>query len=232
MPLCNERDALCLEMSEFQVTDRSVLILIDHCNEMKRQERHSRIITCFLFLVLGAIFILYTQTHSSLDSKHSKNELERRTGAYQQQIGTSPIAHLTALKSNLGDIKYLDWETTNGDAHLHAFNFSNNALIAPQDGHYLIYLQITYRMDVNFGCSSGSPVELKQQVFQRSDRYPEETLLLMALDSIDCSKSSRTSVYTSGVFSLKKGDELKVKAEHPMLIDWNEKKMFFGAFLI
>lgn len=236
MPLCNERDALCLEMSEIQMEpDRSVLILINHCKEMKRQERLSRIVTCFLFLVLSAVFFLYTQTHSSLDCKHSKSDLEHSTNAhYQRQIESRPNAHLTAAQNcPNGDFKYLEWESKDGDAHLHMFNYSNNALIAHRDGNYSIYLQITYRMIADFPCSSAAPVQLKQQVFHGSDRYPEETLLMMALDTINCSESNwRKSLSVSRMFPLEKGDLLMVKAENLALIDCGEKKMFFGAYLI
>ncbi|XP_061117422.1 uncharacterized protein LOC133141059 isoform X2 [Conger conger] len=97
MPICKERYLLGFEMSEVQVLDRSVLVLIDHCNEMKRQESISRIVTCFVFVVFSGIFFLFLQTHSSLDCKHNKNDLEHSTSAhYQPEIESRPNAHLTA----------------------------------------------------------------------------------------------------------------------------------------
>ncbi|XP_061117421.1 tumor necrosis factor ligand superfamily member 15-like isoform X1 [Conger conger] len=234
MPICKERYLLGFEMSEVQVLDRSVLVLIDHCNEMKRQESISRIVTCFVFVVFSGIFFLFLQTHSSLDCKHNKNDLEHSTSAhYQPEIESRPNAHLTALNCSMQNTEYLEWETRKGDAHLHMFNYSNKALIAPQDGNYSIYLQITYRMYEDYHCNPRNLLQLKQEVFHRSDRYPDQTVLMMALDSINCSeKTWRKSLYMSRVFSLEKGDQLKVKVGHLKLIDCNEKKVFFGAFLI
>ncbi|KAJ8263330.1 hypothetical protein COCON_G00157870 [Conger conger] len=180
------------------------------------------------------IFFLFLQTHSSLDCKHNKNDLEHSTSAhYQPEIESRPNAHLTALNCSMQNTEYLEWETRKGDAHLHMFNYSNKALIAPQDGNYSIYLQITYRMYEDYHCNPRNLLQLKQEVFHRSDRYPDQTVLMMALDSINCSeKTWRKSLYMSRVFSLEKGDQLKVKVGHLKLIDCNEKKVFFGAFLI
>ncbi|KAJ8388760.1 hypothetical protein AAFF_G00129930 [Aldrovandia affinis] len=231
---CNQSEVLRLETSEVQMEpDRSVLILIDHCIEMKRQERNSRIVTVFSFLGFTALFFLYTYRHSSPNCEHAIKVTEYGTGAYQRQTGNRPNAHLTAPQSPKCEVKYLEWEITNGDAYLQDFNYRNNALIVPLKGRYYIYLQIMYRMHENFTCSSGSMIQLSQQVFQLKKSYPIETLLVMASGSINCTqKQWRKSLYTAGVFSFEKDDALMVKSDHPMLIDFHEKKMFFGAFLI
>ncbi|KAI1900667.1 hypothetical protein AGOR_G00052270 [Albula goreensis] len=230
MTLCCERQ----DMSKVQIEpDRSVLILIEHCNEMKRQERYSRTITGFLFLGFTALFFFYTHSRISSECKHSIKDSEYGTGAYQRQIGTRPNAHLTAPETSIHNVTTLEWESKNGDAFLQDFDYGNNALIVPKDGRYSVYLQLTYRMTEKFVCIPGNLIQLTQEVYRLSDSYPVETLLMVASDTVNCSeKKWRRSIYTSGVFQLEKGDRLFVKAGNAVLIDYNEKRMFFGAFLV
>ncbi|KAJ8285746.1 hypothetical protein GJAV_G00030470 [Gymnothorax javanicus] len=90
------------ERHDFEMTgvqaerDKSFFILIDHCNQMKREERRSRIVTCVLFLVLSVSFFWYTQTHRSLDCKLSKNDLEQSASS-QPDLESRPAAHLTEI---------------------------------------------------------------------------------------------------------------------------------------
>ncbi|KAG9354622.1 hypothetical protein JZ751_001335 [Albula glossodonta] len=212
MTLCCERQ----DMSKVQIEpDRSVLILIEHCNEMKRQERNSRTVTGFLFLGFTALFFFYTHSRISSECKHSIKDSEY------------------APETSIHNVTTLEWESKNGDAFLQDFDYGNNALIVPQDGRYSVYLQLTYRMTEKFFCIPGNLIQLTQEVYRWSDSYPVETLLMVASDTVNCSeKKWRRSIYTSGVFQLEKGDRLFVKAGNAVLIDYNEKRMFFGAFLV
>ncbi|KAG7480535.1 hypothetical protein MATL_G00057280 [Megalops atlanticus] len=235
MPLCNEREALHVEMPEVEVErDKSVFILINHCNEMKRQERNSRIVTGLLLLGVAALLVfLQTRKDSSSDREHTVKATHEGAIAYQRQRGANPNAHLTAPSQYPCKSDHLAWEAKNGEAHLQDFVYANNSLIVLQAGRYHVYLQITYRMIESKTCKPGSMLLLHQAVYRKSESYPKDIAIMEASDSVNCSEHKWwKSVFSSAVFLLEKDDQLKVKAEHPDMIHWQETNVFFGAYLI
>ncbi|XP_036383868.1 lymphotoxin-alpha-like [Megalops cyprinoides] len=231
MPLCNEREALHVEMPEAEAErDKSVLILINHCKEMRRQERNSRIVTGLLLLGVAALFIFFqTRKDSSSDREHAA----KYEDPIAYQPGANPSAHLTAPSQYPCKSDYLAWEAKNGEAHLHNFVYANNSLIVSQAGRYHVYLQITYRMIESKACKPGSMLLLHQAVYRKSESYPKDITIMETSDSVNCNEHKWwKSVFSSAVFLLEKDDQLKVKAEHPDMIHWQETNVFFGAYLI
>ncbi|XP_066500229.1 lymphotoxin-beta [Hoplias malabaricus] len=91
-------------------------------------------------------------------------------------------------------------------------------LVIPQDGFYRMWLQVTYH-DIG-GKWSKDQLSLRSELYTISNDHGSETPRLRVFETIPA-KSNKwiKSVYSGDIFSLMKGDQIKVNSSHPLLID-------------
>lgn len=183
------------------------------------------LIVCFINLAVGAAVIVGFHNLRS-----GQNDGHQSSTQQQQQQYESPSALLTAPERyNLSRIKYLEWETKEGNAHLQGFGYDNGDLVVFTSGFYRIYLQITYS---SYLCSNENEhFSLSQEVVLYADNYKKDRILFQSLDSVECKVKTRKSISSTASFSLNAKDRLRVSALKPDLIVTDEKQVYFGVDL-
>ncbi|XP_074527186.1 lymphotoxin-alpha [Halichoeres trimaculatus] len=143
---------------------------------------------------------------------------------------TTPSAMLTAPEGVITKGKYLDWESTDGNAHCcGGFIYSSGRLVVPRQGMYRVFLQITFESGAE-PCASARELKLTNIVYLSRVKYPKDVALLSSVDTVTCSLVSwRKSLYTSGLFLLEANSTLLVTSSSPELIARREEEVFFGA---
>ncbi|KAM9743676.1 lymphotoxin-alpha isoform 2-T2 [Menidia menidia] len=127
--------------------------------------------------------------------------------------------------------EYLRWQFDLGHAYCRGgFNCSSEHLLVPREGYYRVSLQLTYEGECT---NDTSGKRLVQEVYVFAEDYPQDVVLLSAVDTATCAASSWSkSLYTAGTFRLKAKDKLRVKAKQRRLLVKTESQVFFAAELL
>ncbi|CAJ1071040.1 uncharacterized protein LOC117831433 [Xyrichtys novacula] len=203
--------------------DESVLILLKHCQEMKRQETRLRLISLLLLLGCAGLFI-FTQ-------------LQRNSGSSGQQssVGQSPVEsrteYLTADPQRNTERLRIDL-TSPGDPDRNSSNTiewsvvlcsddsnydeKERAIVIPEEGTYLVYIRMAFRC---YNREHGSEkLHIKLNVQNKVYDNPECSrnnvrLLTNAVDSVQCGPGLFRTLSMIQLYSLMKGDHLSVSLE-------------------
>ncbi|KAF1377192.1 hypothetical protein PFLUV_G00198060 [Perca fluviatilis] len=211
--------------------DKSVLIPIKHCRDMKQQEMRPRLITLLLLLSSMALFIfticavLWQRGNSG---SSGQNCAVKPSPAYSKQESVYPTANpqtnipklhvdLTSVPAdNKTDGLYLKWRDNFGGQHIK----EETAIVIPEDGFYYVYVRI------ELSCNKGDFNRFYAELRNWSESYPEARPTMKAWDG--CTSEGDKSVFMGQLFELSKGDNLRVWIELGYeLISTSS----FGAFL-
>ncbi|XP_066568946.1 lymphotoxin-alpha [Amia ocellicauda] len=230
--------AVMLEETRPQMSpeDKSLAVLVNHCNEMKRRDCMSRFSMAFLLLALTVFIFYHIKQNPSADGRVLPGDVV--IGNSAQQTSKCPLinpkAHLTAIGPDKlpKDENILPWQSQHGNAFVkNGFSYEEKALVIHKAGHYYVYLQVTFRMNGEMTCKDR---RISQTVIKNSGAYPVDMELMASSESIACVKEPwMKSMYSGAVFYLEEKDKLKVKVNNISLVDFTtEMKTFFGAFLV
>ncbi|KAM9743678.1 lymphotoxin-alpha isoform 4-T4 [Menidia menidia] len=157
---------------------------------------------------------------------------DHQTGMQPSWISPDiPRARLTAPREEKPEGEYLRWQFDLGHAYCRGgFNCSSEHLLVPREGYYRVSLQLTYEGECT---NDTSGKRLVQEVYVFAEDYPQDVVLLSAVDTATCAASSWSkSLYTAGTFRLKAKDKLRVKAKQRRLLVKTESQVFFAAELL
>nr|XP_020495749.1 uncharacterized protein LOC109988569 [Labrus bergylta] len=215
--------------------DESVLILLQHCRDIKQRDTRFRLVSLLLLLGCVSLFI-FLQLREYYGSTRQENAVQSGPAyskqecpsADPQSISSNRLSiALTSMKVQTNnDSGYLNWR---GEKH----RTSTDAIEISKTGYYFIYLTITFKCDLQHQDEDFQEFRL---TLQRSNEgygpKPKPYNLTTAMDSVGCSprSDSLTQVRTLTMvqlFSLIEGDHVKVWVNKGlgMII-----KSFFGAF--
>ncbi|XP_032395161.1 uncharacterized protein LOC116704065 [Etheostoma spectabile] len=211
--------------------DKSVLILIKHCQDMKRQETRLRIITLVLLLSCTALFIVAISAdlwkHGNSGSSGQESAVEPPP-AMSKQESVIPTANprktiqrlhidlMSLAAPNNSDGQYLKWHVMFGED----YNKEKGAIVIPEDGFYFVYLSVT------LSCSDeGDFNGFYAVLYNWNEHYDDNRDMMEARDR--CTSEGKKSVFVAKLLHLLKGDHLRVRIiKGYKLID----KSSFGAY--
>ncbi|XP_029499884.1 tumor necrosis factor ligand superfamily member 15 [Oncorhynchus nerka] len=218
----------------------SVVLLLKHCQEMKRQESRLRLVTLVLVLGCAAVLVFMQRVNRDCNEKDSFKHAEysRQQAIDRQGQNLKPNAHLTtSSRCNSVPEDYIQWEhKKTGLVHMQNFTYDEKkyALVVPQGGQYFVYVGVNFRMP-HKDKVSGEIHFLSLKVLKFSNRYPDNCSIMEVKDSIPDNRRGARTVYTGQVVALEEGDLLRVSIneDNYELIDCSaETTMYFGAFLL
>ncbi|XP_023839001.1 lymphotoxin-alpha [Salvelinus sp. IW2-2015] len=218
----------------------SVVLLLKHCQEMKRQESRLRLVTLFLVLGCAAVFVFTQRVNRDCNEKDSFKpaEYSQQQAIDRQEQNLKPNAHLTTSSMcNSVPEDYIQWEHQGtGLVHMQNFTYDEkkHALVVPQGGRYFVYVGVNFRMP-DKDKVSGEIHFLSLKVWKFSNRYPKNWPIMEVKDSIPDNRRGARTVYTGQVVALEEGDFLSVSIneDNYELIDCSaETTMYIGAFLL
>ncbi|XP_029565981.1 lymphotoxin-alpha [Salmo trutta] len=218
----------------------SVVLLLKHCQEMKRQESRLRLVTLFLVLGCAAVFVFTQRVNRDCNEKHSLKpaEYSRQQAIDRQGQNLKPNAHLTtSSRCNSVPEDYIQWEhEAIGLVHMQNFTYDEkkHALVVPQGGRYFVYVGVNFRMP-DKDKVSGEIHFLSLKVLKFSNSYQYNCPIMEVKDSIPGNRRGTRTVYTGQVVALEEGDLLRVSIneDNYELIDCStETTMYIGAFLL
>ncbi|KAM4577426.1 lymphotoxin-alpha-like [Odontesthes bonariensis] len=221
----------------------------DHLLQLFRQRdtrhrRTARFYAILLLLLIVAVLALVIvagverQCHAVTDSQTKVQADSHSSGiaGKQEQVGI-PRALLTAPLGDNTAGKYLQWETTKGNAYCEG-NFTYNSpggeLVVPRDGYYRVYLQLTYELYTDYceNCTE-TVMKLTNSVFYIGDSYQGDRLLMSSEDTVVSGRHPWSkSLYTAVTFKLKANSRLHVTSSCRQFLSKNEFLVFFGAELL
>ncbi|TDH01768.1 hypothetical protein EPR50_G00166020 [Perca flavescens] len=192
-------------------SDKSVLILIEHCRDMKQQETRLRLITLLLLLSCMALFIFTICAVLWQHGNSGSNGQEcavKPSPAYSKQQSICPTANpqtniqklhvdLTSVPvDNKPDGVYLKWHDNFGGQHIK----EETAIVIPEDGFYFVYVRIA------LNCNEGD--RFYAELRNWSDSYPVDRTEMEAWDG--CTSKGENSVFMGQLLKLSKGDNLSM----------------------
>ncbi|KAL0965155.1 hypothetical protein UPYG_G00277490 [Umbra pygmaea] len=236
---CNIPQDAVIPMTQLE----SVIILLKHCEEMKRQESRLRICTFIVVVGFATVYLMQHVIHTSADDARCK-PAEMSRPQVTEYPGTDlkvhyeskPYVHLTTPQSCLLDkpMEFLHWENNQGMALMKSFTYdkSNGSLIVPQAGRYFVYVGMTFRKSKEI-----MHVPIHMMVNKYSDSYRKYVPVMEVSDVISNGTEGNhiRTVYTGQILELKNKDHLRVwiSAETYEVIDCrSEKYNYFGAFFL
>ncbi|XP_010899432.2 tumor necrosis factor ligand superfamily member 15 [Esox lucius] len=214
----------------------SVIILLKHFQEMKRQENRLRLLMFSLILSFASVFLI---THHVIKYSIEKATLKPTEFARQQakdpeqhlmsQNQSKPSIHLTTPSNCSVPTEFMKWEAHKGSVHQQGFTYNetSRSVVVPEEGKYFVYVGMNFRNHLK----ESKMIVLK--VIKYSLSYKDWVEVLEVKDSIPA--ENRRTVYTGQVLSLMEGDLLRVWLDNKNyeLIDCTtERTMYFGAFLL
>ncbi|CAB1332459.1 unnamed protein product [Coregonus sp. 'balchen'] len=219
----------------------SVLVLLKHCQEMRRHESLLRFFTVFLVIGCAAVFFFTYHVIRDSNQKDTFNPAEySRQQDRQGQNLKKPNAHLTTPTScnNSVPAEYIQWDHQDtGLVHMQDFTYDEkkHALVVPRGGRYFVYVGINFRMPDKDEVSREVQL-LSLKVLKYSKSYEDNRPIMEVRDSLpDDGRRETRTVYTGQVVTLEEGDLLRVSIyeDNYELIDCSgETTMYFGAFLL
>ncbi|XP_026032787.1 uncharacterized protein LOC113027389 [Astatotilapia calliptera] len=220
-------------------SDESVLILINHCRDMKRQEARLRLITLLLLLGCTALFVYSTCANLGQHGKSGSSRdgsAEDQTPAYsKQERGCPEVPHAETVQRQAETQKihlqstgkangsYITWAPILGKMN---YNKEKNAIVIPTTGIYFIYLRFT--LSCNDDVKGSEFQKFHIQLHRWSEAYGKVTTELDAWESVKCQTKDYQTLFVGQLFDRLDGEFLSVK-----VIDGYNliKTSFFGAFL-
>uniref|UniRef100_A0A286XIG2 Tumor necrosis factor n=1 Tax=Cavia porcellus TaxID=10141 RepID=A0A286XIG2_CAVPO len=147
-----------------------------------------------------------------------------------------PLAQTLTLTNQQAE-EELQWLSKRANALLaNGMGLSDNQLVVPSDGLYLIYSQVLFKGQ---GCPSY--LLLTHTVSRLAVSYPEKVNLLSAIKS-PCQKETPEGaerkpwyepIYLGGVFQLQKGDRLSAEVNLPQYLDFADSgQIYFGVIAL
>ncbi|CAK6976679.1 uncharacterized protein LOC111221201 [Scomber scombrus] len=218
-------------------TDKSVLILIKHCQDMKKQETRLRFVTLLLLFSCAAMFIstIIPDLRQLGNSRSSKQEnADENSSTYSLQQSACPAAtdypkrkpktHHISLKAapanSIPDGQYMIWTKTFGDMDYD----EKNAFVIPETGEYFVYISIT------LGCQEDHTNEkFNVQLRKFNSGYNEDQNMINAWNGVVCSPHQTRTLFMGELFDLLKGDHVKVFITYGYNLITTAS---FGAYLI
>uniref|UniRef100_A0A452RAS1 Tumor necrosis factor n=1 Tax=Ursus americanus TaxID=9643 RepID=A0A452RAS1_URSAM len=185
--------------------------------------------TLFCLLHFGVIGPQREEVRSHLFFLLSSSESSSRTPS------DKPVAHVVANPEAEGQ---LQWLSRRANALLaNGVELTDNQLIVPSDGLYLIYSQVLFKGQ---GCPS-THVLLTHTISRFAVSYQTKVNLLSAIKS-PCQRETPEGteakpwyepIYLGGVFQLEKGDRLSAEINLPDYLDFAESgQVYFGIIAL
>ncbi|XP_026153720.1 uncharacterized protein LOC113124814 [Mastacembelus armatus] len=215
--------------------DESVLILIKHCQDMKQQETHLRLITLLLLLSCTALFIFTTgadlrQTSGHSEQRSTAEPSSASAAAYQQLCpADNPQTNVQRLHvylksvpaENITDRLYMKWYKVFGDN----YNDKKRAIVIPETGYYFVYA--TFALSCQDEVEDESFKKFYVTLHRWNEGYRQEKTIGSAMDGIECSSDRSRSVFMGQLFYLLNGDHVSVWIEEGYKLI---TKSSFGAY--
>ncbi|XP_068561577.1 uncharacterized protein [Cebidichthys violaceus] len=212
--------------------DKSVLILLKHCKEMKQQEMHLRLITLLLLLGCSTLFIF--TICADLRQREDSASSEQRSPDYSKQDRVCPTDTQTNSKrlridlrsesaNNKTDPQYLRWNVVFGEK----YNKERRAIVIPENGFYFVYVRTALNCH---GADRASNFEKFSFALHKwNEGYNMNVTLMDAWDGITCSPDGSKSAFVGQLFELLKGDHVSVWIKQGYKLITNSA---FGAYLV
>ncbi|KAF7218118.1 putative LOC107395108-like protein [Nothobranchius furzeri] len=186
--------------------EESALILIRHCQDMKRQEARLRLISLLLMLSCAAFFF-YTNTSGSQErSPEPGKAFWQQSPCPSENGGIQPPLRIF-LRANLTTVEndsVLSWESSNS---IKSYDKETDSIVIPGKGFYFVYIRFTLVCDDRSSFASQA-FAVQLQLLSRG--YPHKQPLLEAKDRWDCSDFGFHNVFVGELFELEKEDLLSV----------------------
>ncbi|XP_037376734.1 tumor necrosis factor isoform X2 [Talpa occidentalis] len=163
------------------------------------------------------------------------NTLAQTLRSSSRTPGDKPVAHVVANPQAEGQ---LQWLSQVANALLaNGVELTNNQLVVPSDGLYLIYSQVLFKGQ---GCPSNL-VLLTHKIQRTAVSYEDAVDLLSAIKS-PCQRETPEGaearpwyepIYLGGVFQLEKGDRLSANINLPKYLDFAQSgQVYFGIIAL
>ncbi|XP_030005858.1 uncharacterized protein LOC115430105 [Sphaeramia orbicularis] len=202
--------------------DESVLILIRHCRDMKRQETCLRFITLLLLLSCTTLFVLTLSADfkkcEEFGSSGHKDTLQQSPAHAQLISERCPDNHQTNLSTmrvhfwsvpvkDKTDKLYMEWSPMLGENYI--YNKDKQAIVIRQQGFYFLYVR------VGLGCQQRENVERKfhMKLHKWTESYNKSQVLTEAWDGVQCSSEVSKNMFVGQLFELREGDHVSVWVE-------------------
>ncbi|XP_036902697.1 tumor necrosis factor isoform X2 [Sturnira hondurensis] len=161
--------------------------------------------------------------------------LAQTLGLSSRTPSDKPVAHVVANQQTVGQ---LQWKNQVANALLaNGVQLTNNQLVVPLDGLYLIYSQVLFKGQ---GCPP-THLLLTHTISRFSASYPQKVNLLSAIKS-PCQRETPEGtdakpwyepIYLGGVFQLEKDDQLSAEVNLPDYLDFAESgQVYFGLIAL
>ncbi|XP_059827039.1 lymphotoxin-alpha-like [Hypanus sabinus] len=167
----------------------------------------------------------------------------RITDTQEGDLIGKPAAHLTGC-SGVGDpseedtpgLQALRWDFSKGTAYTNMV-YANGQLHIPRQGLYYVYSQVAFYLVCEErgtrGAGDGGGTVLVHNIYRWSDTYPEPIPLLTATKSACGGHGDwHATISQGGLFFLRHTDRLFVAVNQPDMVQRQEQRTFFGAFMV
>ncbi|TMS07950.1 uncharacterized protein LOC104936472 [Larimichthys crocea] len=214
--------------------DRSALILIKHCRDMKQQEMCLRLITLFLLLICTALFIFMNGAilrQRGISGSNGQESTAEQSPAYSKQCPADNTSknsqrlriHLTPVTiGNVSSKVYMKWNVKFGEN----YNEEKRAIVIPKTDYYFVYVRIT--LNCHNLEEDGKFQKFGLYLHNWNKGYPQAVELTHVWDGVFCTLGGYRSVFVGQLFDLLEGDHVSVWiAEGYELIS----RSSFGAYL-
>ncbi|KAK1787901.1 hypothetical protein P4O66_016380 [Electrophorus voltai] len=194
-----------------------LLLLMQHCREMKRQESRSRWATGVVLLTfLAALIWLGFSIHASKDA-HIQEQVA--------DIGVQPLAsrqpgasvHLQisgrqhgAILVKQNDSYIIQWKPDSSNKNYLTDN--NTSLIIPQNSQYFVNLRVYYRIPDGH-CKRKQLLLLSISIMLYHSNYPQWRNVIESKETMHCENNWYQSVDLHRVVDLEAKTEIKVKTD-------------------
>ncbi|XP_034566019.1 uncharacterized protein LOC117831433 [Notolabrus celidotus] len=202
--------------------EEAVLILLQHCRDMKRQETRLRLFTLLLLLLLscGALFVLaHIYRNSGPSGQRSEKQVLEKQVLEKQVLEKQVLGCPTAVPEREVQSLHVDLISQYEEHKVISTDmkwivkFGNNydperrAIVIPEDGRYLFYLRVTFR------CLNNSGIEFRNlhlELKKWNERHSLKKPLMSATDSVQCRKEMFRTLSVVQQFELIKDDHVSV----------------------
>lgn len=220
-----------------------VKILLQHCQEMKRQESCLRLVTFLLLIGSATVFFLVhfmSQCGRSVEEKEEKVSFPHVAAITQQQDSYRPHALVTSPLGKLSEDVYVQWYSGKaGLVNMEGFTYNKtaHALVVPQKGRYYVYIGMNLQLPDSASQSETERTPVKMfllHVITYHSSYPEDTVVMEVRDSIPAASDGERTVHMGHVVKLEKGALLRatVRKGSELIRTANDYSMYFGAHLL
>ncbi|XP_008322720.1 uncharacterized protein LOC103389186 [Cynoglossus semilaevis] len=216
--------------------EEPALILIRHCQDMKKQETRLRFITLLLLLGCGSLFLYISCAvlwfhREPAGTEHTTTGV--RSSAYSRQEG--PPETQVSNRENRPFHIYLQsvpFKCTKGMHDLEwnedcspTYDSQRRAIKIPYAGAYFIYTRVMLSCVVcNF--KSFSIFAMEVDIWNKNSNANRPILVQ---DSMNCQQDGFKNIYMGELFDMSEGDHITVRVKNGTQLI---KTAFFGAHMI